>query len=173
MNKTTTQVMDSIQNFYESFCRSSSIHNQEFNALHSTSNDDDIDNIKEKETSLLKDSTLEAINMEDIETHDDHNDQSSLNVPFVAAMAALKQNPLDFKSQTWPPIISFNDAKQAIECLTAKRFLKITKFFYTIYFHIRISTQKANSASFTFSVEDSNPTSKNPEIDTQLDQPTG
>ena len=112
-NKTTKQVIDSMQNFYESFCRPTPDPETEIVGL----TDTHLQDLFEEDNENV-DNIFESTDMTEIELCEE-KDLISPD-PFVTALAALPQNPLDLKLKNWPPIVSYQHAKTALESLYNK-----------------------------------------------------
>ena len=103
-------MIDSMQNFYESFCRPTPDPETEIVGL----TDTDLQDLFEEDNENV-DNIFESTDMTEIELCEE-KDLISPD-PFVTALAALPQNPLDLKLKNWPPIVSYQHAKTALESL--------------------------------------------------------
>ena len=154
-NQDTKITIDSIQNFYESFCRPS----PETQALDFS--ETDLQQMAEEENEMI-DTNEEEIDIIDV----DHEIETTRNEtledltkdPFIAKLASLPNNPLDIPTRQWPSITTRNDALLAIRQLPSK-----TGNSFTL----------PGRASLGFPMSESNPNTEHPENDTQLDKPLG
>ena len=154
-NQDTKTTIDSIQNFYESFCRPSS----ESQALDFT--EKDLQQMAEEENETI-DTNEEEIDIIDIDQEIEKTADEPLEEltkdPFIAKLASLPENPMDIPTRQWTSTINRNDALQAIRQLPSKSGNKFTL---------------PGRASLGFPISESNPTTEDAENDTQLDRPLG
>ena len=111
-DKTARQVINSLQNFYESFCTSS----PETELLGFT--EQDLQDLVEEENEVIQDAAVDIIDMTEIEALDEEEENKLLpDDPFISRLATLTENPLDLSLRDWPSIISYQNAKTAVDSL--------------------------------------------------------
>ena len=122
-DKTAKQVINSLQNFYESFCTSS----PETELLGFT--EQDLQDLVEEENEVIQDAAVDIIDMTEIEALDEEEENKLLSDdPFINRLANLTENPLDLSLRDWPSIISYQNAKTAVDSIP-KGILKIIMFY--------------------------------------------
>ena len=153
-DESTKTTIDSIQNYYESFCRSSSDRESlEF------SKPDLEDLVREEKESL--EMNEEEVNVIDFNEADENNVEAAqvlTDDPFFRALVSLTENPMDLPTRTWPPTTTHSDDMLAVPQLPSKSKQKFVL---------------PGRASLGFSMDDSNPTPEHPHINTNLDKPFG
>jgi hypothetical protein len=155
-NQDTKTTIDSIQNFYESFCRPSS----ESQTLDFT--ETNLKQIAEEENETIDTNEVEIIDIIDIdqelETTADQPLEELTKDPFITKLASLPENHMDIPTKQWRSTINCDDALQAIRQLPLKSGNKFTL---------------TGRASLGFPMSESNPTTEDTENDTKLDRPLG
>jgi mannose/fructose/N-acetylgalactosamine-specific phosphotransferase system component IIB len=144
--------IDRIQNYYESFCRSSSDRESlEFSKP-------DIEDLVRQEKESLE---INEVNVIDFNEADENNVEAAqvlTDDPYIRVLESLNENPMDLPTRTWPPTTTHYDAMLAVQQLPSKSKQKFVL---------------PGRASLGFSMEESNPTPEHPDINTNLDKPFG
>ncbi len=152
-NQDTKTTIDSIQNFYESFCRPS----PESQTLDFS--DKDLQQMAEEENETIdtNEKEMDVIDVDqELQTSTDEPPEDLTKDPFIAKLASLPENPMDIPTRQWPSTTTPGDALLAIRQLPSK-----TGNTFTL----------PGRASLGFPIGESNPTAEDPENDTQLNRP--